>query len=103
MGDLSMPCRRIGVSVGYRGGGELVVPLFENKILDVMVCGEAQEWETPEYVRDALHQGNHKAMIVIGHAESEMPGMKYLAQWLQENFPSVPVHFMPQEPLFKIH
>lgn len=29
IGDLSMNCKRIGVLVGYRGGAEPVIPLFE--------------------------------------------------------------------------
>lgn len=102
IGDLSAPCSRIGVLVGYRGGGELAVPLFTNKDLDMIICGEGPEWETPEYVRDAVFQGKQKSLIVLGHAESEMPGMKYLADWLQKKFPSIPVHFISQEPVFKI-
>lgn len=102
IGDLSMPCRRIGVLVGYRGGGELTVPLFHSKNLDMVIYGEGPEWETPEYVRDAVYQGEQRALLVVGHAESEMPGMKHLTEQLQEKFPDVPVYFLPQEPVFKI-
>lgn len=102
IGDLTMTCKRIGVLVGYRGGSELALPLFAAKDLDMIIYGEGPEWETPEYVRDALQQGKRKSLLVIGHAESEMPGMKYLAQYLQKKFPDIPVHFIPQGPVFKI-
>jgi putative NIF3 family GTP cyclohydrolase 1 type 2 len=101
VGDLNTPCRRVGIVVGYRGGGDVVIPLFEKDNLDLVICGEGPEWETPEYVRDAVSQGGQKALIAIGHAESETPGMKYLAQFLQERFPDVPVHFMADKPIFQ--
>lgn len=102
IGDLQMPCRRIGLFVGYRGGGDTVIPLVEKENLDVVIYGEGPEWETPEYIRDAVAQGKQKALVVLGHAESEMPGMEYLAQWLQAKFPSIPVHFVPQKPVFQL-
>lgn len=102
LGDPLMPCKRIGLLAGYRGGGELVIPLFEKESLDLVIYGEGPEWETPEYVRDAREQGRRKALIVLGHAESEMPGMESIARELQEKFPSIPVHFLPQKPVFQI-
>jgi hypothetical protein len=97
-----MSCKRVGVLVGYRGGGESVLPLFEKENLDLVIYGEGPEWETPEYVRDAVRQGRKKALIVLGHAESEMPGMEYFARELQEKFPSIPVHFLPEKSVFRI-
>lgn len=36
----------------------------------VAVCGEINEWETNEYVSDAIRLGKNKALIVTGHAAS---------------------------------
>jgi len=102
IGDTAMLCRRIGLLVGYRGSGELVIPFFEKENLDLVIYGEGPEWETPEYVRDAIRQGRRKALIVLGHAESEAPGMEYIARMLQAKFPGVPVHFIPQGQIFQI-
>ncbi|HBF35763.1 MAG TPA: transcriptional regulator [Firmicutes bacterium] len=101
-GDPLMSCKRVGVLVGYRGGGESVIPFFEQENLDLVIYGEGPEWETPEYVRDAVRQERKKALIVLGHAESEMPGMEYFSWELQEKFPSIPVHFLPEKPVFQI-
>ncbi|MCR2806905.1 Nif3-like dinuclear metal center hexameric protein [Paenibacillus soyae] len=100
-GQPDMPCRRIGLLAGYRGGGPLVIPLFESEKLDLVLYGEGPEWETPEYVRDAVRQGHAKALIALGHAESESAGMRLLAERLQRQFPQLPVHFIPNEPLFR--
>jgi putative NIF3 family GTP cyclohydrolase 1 type 2 len=102
VGNLDMSCKRIGVLVGYRGSGEQVIPLFEKENLDLVIYGEGMEWEAPEYVRDAAYQGRQKSLIVLGHAESEAIAMKYFADWLQEKFPSVPVHFVPSKPVFQV-
>lgn len=95
VGELDMLCARIGLLAGYRGGGPLNIPLFEKEGLDVIIAGEGPEWETPEYVRDAVSQGRNKAMILMGHAASEEPGMKYAAAFLQGCFPGLPVYFVP--------
>ncbi|WP_309121221.1 Nif3-like dinuclear metal center hexameric protein [Paenibacillus sp.] len=90
-GDPDAPCARIGVTVGYRGGGAAAIPLLRE--VDAVVAGEGPEWETPEYVSDALHQGRKKAFLLIGHAASEEPGMRRLAARLQAACPDVPVRF----------
>ncbi|QJD87380.1 Nif3-like dinuclear metal center hexameric protein [Cohnella herbarum] len=100
-GDLAMPCRRVGLLVGYRGGIEHSVPLFEKHNVDLVAYGEGPEWETPEYVRDAIEIGRRQALLVLGHLESEQPGMRLLADRLGVLFPSVPVRFCPVESVFK--
>ncbi|GFN30171.1 Nif3-like dinuclear metal center hexameric protein [Paenibacillus xylaniclasticus] len=102
MGDLNMSCKRAGVLVGYRGGGSTAIPLVHPEQLDLLIVGESQEWETPEYIRDAIQQGKAKALIVLGHAESEVPGMRLFAKRLREMFTGVEVHFIEEEPLFRV-
>lgn len=102
VGELSMECQRIGLLAGYRGGGEAVIPLFQNRNLDLIIAGEGPEWESPEYVRDAVQQGKNKAFILLGHAVSEEPGMEHLTTLLVKNFPHIPVYYIKEEPLFHI-
>lgn len=102
MGEPDMPCKKIGVLVGYRGSAEVALPLYQQYGLDLLIYGEGPEWETPEYVRDSLDNGKKRALVVLGHAESEAPGMKCLAADLQEKFPDIPVHFISQRSVFSI-
>lgn len=101
IGDLDMNCTRIGLLAGYRGGGPLAIPLFEQEHAELVIYGEGPEWETPEYVREAIRQGKQKALMVLGHAESEEPGMKALAIRLAAMFPDIPVHYIKESPLFQ--
>lgn len=68
---------------------------LERDDVQVLVAGEAREWETVEYVRDAAAEGRRKALILLGHEVSEEPGMEYCARWLRGLFPGVPVTFIP--------
>ena len=63
--------------------------------MDALVCGEINEWETCEYVRDAERAGIAKGLIVVGHAASEEGGMAYLAEWLRERAPGIPITHVP--------
>jgi len=85
-GDLDAPCNRIGLRVGA-AGGQAQIALFREHNVDVVVCGESPEWETCEYVRDAVSMGQKKALIVLGHANSEEAGMEWIASWLRSVLP----------------
>ena len=93
MGNADMSCSRVGLLVGAVSGQRQIEMLSH---VDVLVVGEVREWETTEYVRDANWQGDEqKGLIVLGHALSEEPGMKWLAQWLTPRLPNVIVVHQP--------
>jgi putative NIF3 family GTP cyclohydrolase 1 type 2 len=80
--------------------GEHQVQVLGIPEVEVLLCGEAPEWQTAEYVRDALAFDQNKALIVLGHEPSEEAGMAYLAEWLKARFTDVPVTHVPAgEPL----
>jgi len=94
VGDLGMMCRRVGLLLGAIGGRAQIKLLGQAEV-DVLVCGEISEWETSEYVRDAVALGKDKALIVLGHANSEEPGMRWLVEWLRLRVPDVSVTHVP--------
>jgi putative NIF3 family GTP cyclohydrolase 1 type 2 len=94
IGDPEMVCRRVGLSVGA-SGGQGHIRLLHRADLDVLACGELHEWETAEYVRDAVSMGLNKALVVLGHAPSEQAGMAYLVEWLAPKVPGVPITYIP--------
>ena len=99
-GDSATPISRVFFEVGAMGGREQIADLMRDDV-DAVVCGESPEWETCEYVRDSAAAGRKKALIVLGHCDSEEAGMEYLAEWLRPLFPGVPVHFVPAGNPFK--
>lgn len=93
-GPADMVCRRVGLLVGAIGG-EVQIGVLGRDDVDALVCGEINEWETCEYVRDAALAGRPKGLIVAGHANSEEDGMAYLAEWLRPHLPGVLVTHVP--------
>ncbi len=94
VGDLAMPCRKVALMVGAPGSDWQMAALNRDDV-EVLLTGEIREWETSEYVRDAVAQGRRKALIVLGHAQSEEPGMAYLVEWLRPLVPDVPITHIP--------
>ncbi len=73
VGDLDMPCENVALMAGAPPSEWQMKTLIRDDI-DVLLTGEVREWETSEYVRDAIAEGRKKALIVLGHANSEEPG-----------------------------
>jgi putative NIF3 family GTP cyclohydrolase 1 type 2 len=94
VGDPRQRYRTVGLMVGA-AGGESQMRFARETGVEVLVVGELAEWETSEYVRDATHAGLSRAALVVGHAASEEPGMKWLAEWLRPRFPGVTVTHVP--------
>ncbi|MEL7532332.1 MAG: Nif3-like dinuclear metal center hexameric protein [Bacteroidota bacterium] len=93
IGDPTLSCARVGVMPGSWGKDPHIELLRED--IDVLVIGECNEWETSEYVRDAAAAGIKKGLIILGHAESEEPGMAYCRDWLNEMFPKLEIVHVP--------
>ncbi len=75
-------------------GTQRHLPLLRRDDVEALVIGEVPEWETIEYASDAAAQGRHKALILVGHIESEQAGMAYCAAWLKTFFQDVPVSYL---------
>lgn len=93
-GDMNMTCERVGFLVGAIGG-RAHIEMCGEQALDMLVCGEIDEWETNEYVRDAASTGRALSLAIIGHAVSEEDGMREMVPWLQARLPGMPIAFIP--------
>ncbi len=99
-GDPKLPVTHAAVLIGAAGLEKQVRALRQPGV-DVLIAGEASEWETVEYVRDAVAQGRPKALILLGDEVSEEPGMEQCAKELRGLFPGVRVdHVVAGQPLW---
>jgi putative NIF3 family GTP cyclohydrolase 1 type 2 len=94
VGDPKMRVTRVAYRPGASGEARQVKAL-ERDDVEVLVVGEASEWETVLYTLDALQQGRRKALILLGHDTSEEAGMENCASWLKTVLPGMPVRFIP--------
>lgn len=93
IGDPNLKINRAAFSAGAPGSAAHF-KLLQRGDINLLLIGEAPEWETIEYVRDAYQAGLPMALVILGHAISEEAGMDYCAQWLQSFVTEVPVNFI---------
>jgi putative NIF3 family GTP cyclohydrolase 1 type 2 len=100
VGDPNLVITQIALVPGA-AGLETQVAALRSQAVELLIAGEASEWETVEYVRDATAQGRHKALILLGHEVSEEPGMEKCAQDLRLLFPGLKVeHISAGNPMW---
>jgi len=93
-GDLDQSCKKILLMPGAAGGRRQIEAIGKEQP-DVIIVGEIQEWETPEYVRDAGSKGKKLSLIILGHIDSEEPGSAFMEKWIKQNVPGMTVHHFP--------
>jgi len=94
LGDPKRRVSKVAMAPGFAGFSRHLLALRRDDV-QVLVIGEAHEWETVEYVADAVTSGMDKALIVIGHIPSEQAGMEDFAQWLSPLVRETTVKFVP--------
>jgi putative NIF3 family GTP cyclohydrolase 1 type 2 len=99
VGDPYMSVTRVGLSPGAAGFGPETMALGMQNV-EVLILGETREWETVEYVSDAISECKHKALIILGHIPSEQAGMEEYARWLKTFITEVPINFIPAKEPF---
>jgi putative NIF3 family GTP cyclohydrolase 1 type 2 len=99
VGDRDMKVKRIAYSPGASGFHREVGAL-EMLDVELLMTGESREWETVEYVADAIAEGRHKALIILSHVPSEQFGMDECAKWLKTFVSEVPIEFVPTKDPF---
>jgi putative NIF3 family GTP cyclohydrolase 1 type 2 len=99
IGDPMLKVKRVAFVPGASGFAAETRAL-EMPGVDVLITGESREWETVEYVADAVTQGKSKGLIILGHIPSEQAGMEECARWLKTFMNGVRVDFVATDDPF---
>ncbi len=94
VGDPQLVVTNLAFAPGFPGF-EPQRRLLARDDVEVLVMGEAHEWETILYGADAVAAGMNKALIIMGHIPSEQAGMEECAKWLRTFIPEMPIAFVP--------
>ena len=62
--------------------------------VDCILVSETKEYDSFEYVRDAIRTGTKKGAIFISHVTGEDEGMRFFAEWSQPFLPEIPVKYI---------
>jgi hypothetical protein len=90
MGDPNLPVVKVGRGAHTLTGNMDVLPE-----VNCLLVSEAREFDSYEYVRDAIAAGAKKGAILISHEAGEEAGMDEFASWIKPIVPEVPVQFVP--------
>jgi hypothetical protein len=99
VGNPDLRVTKVGLLPGA-AGTQMQIQMLRRDDVEVLVIGEVPEWETIEYVADAAAEGRHKALILMGHIQSEQAGMEYCAEWLRTFIKNAPVIFVAAKEFF---
>jgi putative NIF3 family GTP cyclohydrolase 1 type 2 len=100
VGDPNLHVTKLALAPGAAGFSRHAEAL-EMPGVQALVVGETREWETVEYVADAMVEGRKKSLIILGHIPSEQAGMEECTRWLRTFVSEVPITFVPaQEPFW---
>jgi putative NIF3 family GTP cyclohydrolase 1 type 2 len=94
VGDPKLKIRKVASLPGAAGSAKQI-ELLERDDVEVLLIGETPEWETVEYVADAVTEHKPKALVILGHIPSEQAGMEECARWLKTFITEVPIEFIP--------
>ena len=101
VGDPAMKLTKVAFIPGAAGSATQIQAL-ERDDAEALIIGETPEWETVEYVADAVTEGKRKALFILGHIPSEQAGMEECTTWLRSFISEVPVTFVPaKEPFWQ--
>lgn len=93
IGDPELVVKNAAFSAGAPGSSSHI-RLLQREEINLVIIGEAPEWESLAYVNDAAQAGLSKSMIILGHTVSEEAGMEYCATWMRSFIKEVPVQFI---------
>jgi putative NIF3 family GTP cyclohydrolase 1 type 2 len=62
--------------------------------VDLLLTGEAREWEIAEYAFDTMTAHHNKGFIMLGRIFSEDPGLRVCSNWMKTVVKEVPVQWI---------
>ena len=90
IGDPATTVRTVVVVPGLL---DRATALRELRRADLVIAGEAREWEGVEYAFDSVSAGQRGSLITLGRVLSEEPGARACAVWLRTHLPEIPIDF----------
>jgi len=94
VGDSNMRLTKVAMLPGA-GGSASQIRMLERDDVEALLIGEVPEWETVEYVADAMTEHKRKGLVLLTHIPSEQAGMEECAKWLKTFISEVPIEFVP--------
>jgi putative NIF3 family GTP cyclohydrolase 1 type 2 len=94
VGDPNSNVRKVALTYGLLLVSQ-VEQMLRTPSVDVVVAGDAVDWEAVPYAQDLVTAGLAKGLVLLGQEASEEPGCGEMASWLKTFVTEVPVEWIP--------
>ena len=96
IGNPAAKIRKVQVPMHILGhlSDDRIIEQINEEDINCLLTLEMVDFTVCEYIRDAAMLGEDRCIFAVGHFNIEEIGMEYLADWLQQLAPHLPVHFM---------
>lgn len=94
IGDPASSVSKVALTHGLLLVADVERILRESNV-DVVIAGDAVEWEAAPYFEDLVTAREAKGLILLGQEASEEPGSREMAAWLKGFVSEVPIEWIP--------
>lgn len=102
IGDTSSSVQKVALTHGLLLVADAERILREPGV-DVVIAGDAVEWEAAPYLQDLVTAKRAKGLLLIGQEAAEEPGSGEMAEWLKNFVTEAPIEWIPSgEPFWSL-
>lgn len=104
IGNIGMPVNKIAVCGHIMGENNELINQINDSDIDLIIALELIDYTVSEYIEDISEEFGDKAMLTVGHFNTEEPGMEYMLEYLAEAIKDdnkIPKYFIKSGDMYK--
>lgn len=101
IGNPDMAVKKMLICMHVLGRDNDLILRIDQEGIDLAVALEMVDFTAAEYVQDSVQLGEKKAIMTVGHFNTEEPGMEYMLTYLDELFPDIPCRFIQSGDMYQ--
>ena len=84
LGNTEAKVRKVAIASHILGGDNDMITRIDQENIDLLISMELIDFTVSEYIRDSAMLGMPKAILAVGHFNTEEPGMEYMVHYIPE-------------------
>ena len=82
LGNTEAKVRKVAIASHILGGDNDMITRIDQENIDLLISMELIDFTVSEYIRDSAMLGMPKAILAVGHFNTEEPGMEYMVSYI---------------------
>ena len=84
LGNTEAKVKKVAIASHILGGDNDMITWIDQEKIDLLISMELIDFTVSEYIRDSAMLGMPKAILAVGHFNTEEPGMEYMVSYIPE-------------------